>query len=317
MIKQRKIIKYYLQKKNNENSAITLISLVVTIIILIILAGVSINLTLGENGIITKAKQAKENTDIAKEEEQRALNSLYDEIIASENGNIESFNPILKLEEYKKKIAKAITNQKVETSSEATTETMVENIGKILKARTSDATATAEYIANGKTAYIDGEKIIGNGEKYDIIELKGRYYLYNTGNMYDEITGGWKKLYNSGTSSIENSDNYITLKTSGVTDFIISNSINLSEYKMLYFEFEVDKINNTFFGIRNTDGSTSNQFSRADYGLTDTITNAKGKYVTLNNGHYLVKINLGNIERGFITIEGNSNTIKLYSVYLK
>ena len=59
--------------------------------------------------------------------------------------------------------------------------------------------------------------------------------------MYDEITGGWKKLYNSGTSSIENSENYITLKTSGVTDFAISNSIDISEYTMLYFEFEVDK----------------------------------------------------------------------------
>lgn len=44
-----------------EEKGITLISLVVTIIILIILAGVSINLVLGENGIINKAKYAKEN----------------------------------------------------------------------------------------------------------------------------------------------------------------------------------------------------------------------------------------------------------------
>jgi len=42
-----------------ENKGITLIALVVTIIVLIILAGVSISLVLGDNGIITKAKQAK------------------------------------------------------------------------------------------------------------------------------------------------------------------------------------------------------------------------------------------------------------------
>lgn len=42
-----------------QEKGITLIALVVTIIILIILAGVSINLVLGDNGIITKAKQAK------------------------------------------------------------------------------------------------------------------------------------------------------------------------------------------------------------------------------------------------------------------
>lgn len=39
---------------------ITLISLVITIIILIILAGVGINLTIGENGMLKKAKESKE-----------------------------------------------------------------------------------------------------------------------------------------------------------------------------------------------------------------------------------------------------------------
>ena len=45
-------------KQKNEKG-ITLVALVVTIIILLILASVSINLTLGDNGIIIKAKEAK------------------------------------------------------------------------------------------------------------------------------------------------------------------------------------------------------------------------------------------------------------------
>ena len=51
---------------------ITLISLVVTIVILVVLAGVAINLTVGENGLLRKAKLAKEeyNNAVASEEEQ-------------------------------------------------------------------------------------------------------------------------------------------------------------------------------------------------------------------------------------------------------
>lgn len=47
--------------KQNCSHGITLISLVITIIILIILAGVAINLSLGQNGIFNRAKQAKES----------------------------------------------------------------------------------------------------------------------------------------------------------------------------------------------------------------------------------------------------------------
>ena len=53
------------QMKNKKERGITLIALVVTIIVLIILAGISINLIFGTNGIINKAKDAKIKTDIA------------------------------------------------------------------------------------------------------------------------------------------------------------------------------------------------------------------------------------------------------------
>ena len=56
-----------------KNQAITLVSLVVTIIILIILAGISINLIFGDNGIITKAKQSKEMMEIASAKEKLEL----------------------------------------------------------------------------------------------------------------------------------------------------------------------------------------------------------------------------------------------------
>ena len=77
------------KRQNTYNSrGITLIALVVTIIVLIILAGVSINLVLGDNGIITKAKQAKTETEQAKLNEEIAMNELMEqwEDIAGGNG---------------------------------------------------------------------------------------------------------------------------------------------------------------------------------------------------------------------------------------
>ena len=51
-------------KKGNEG--ITLVALVVTIVVLLILAGISLNLVLGENGIITRAQEARDETAQAK-----------------------------------------------------------------------------------------------------------------------------------------------------------------------------------------------------------------------------------------------------------
>ena len=46
---------------------ITLISLVITIILLIILAGITIGILTGDNGIIEKAKNAKQLTEVSRD----------------------------------------------------------------------------------------------------------------------------------------------------------------------------------------------------------------------------------------------------------
>lgn len=57
---------------------ITLITLVVTIVILIILAGVAISLTLSENGLFNKAKQARDDYMTAANSESRELTNVVD-----------------------------------------------------------------------------------------------------------------------------------------------------------------------------------------------------------------------------------------------
>ena len=51
-----------MQKRIGNARGITLIALVITIIVLLILAGVTIAALSGDNGILTKAKEAKQKT---------------------------------------------------------------------------------------------------------------------------------------------------------------------------------------------------------------------------------------------------------------
>ena len=66
--------KQFFMKK--ETKGITLIALVVTIVILLILAGVSLNLVLGNNGIINKAKEARDKYAEAAQNDEIALNEI-------------------------------------------------------------------------------------------------------------------------------------------------------------------------------------------------------------------------------------------------
>ena len=65
-----------MQKQKSKEKGITLVALVVTIIVLIILAGVSIAMLVGENGIITQAQRAAQETEQAKRDEEAGLSSL-------------------------------------------------------------------------------------------------------------------------------------------------------------------------------------------------------------------------------------------------
>ena len=62
--------------KTKGNKGITLIALVITIIVLLILAGVTIAALSGDNGILTRAKEAKEKTKQAQEDEKQKLSNM-------------------------------------------------------------------------------------------------------------------------------------------------------------------------------------------------------------------------------------------------
>ena len=60
-------------EKSEKDNGITLVALVITVIIIIILATVTLNFTFGENGIITKANQAKYMAELSTFQEELGL----------------------------------------------------------------------------------------------------------------------------------------------------------------------------------------------------------------------------------------------------
>ena len=83
------------KQKNKKNGGITLIALVITIIVLLILAGVTIATLTGDNGILTKAQEASENTKRANAEEQVKL-AVAESIGTDGKINMDTLNSELK-----------------------------------------------------------------------------------------------------------------------------------------------------------------------------------------------------------------------------
>lgn len=184
-----------------KNRGITIISLVITIIILIILAGLTINMAIGENGIITKARETKklqtiaeakekigteilaaqvEATERNEELEQSQIEDIIskygelqedgDTIILNENGYEISLLEIYSgtitstgsYSELKAKVA--LLEQQLEDATKSQSDASKELSD--LKTILSQTTVTEAQILKDYTAYKDGKLITGTMENY-------------------------------------------------------------------------------------------------------------------------------------------------------
>ena len=92
--------------QKEKQKGITLVALVVTIVVLLILAGVSINLVLGENGLITQAKDAKEKASSGMNEENYLVNSAIPEYIDEQVNEVTGNAKTITADDY----GKVVTN---------------------------------------------------------------------------------------------------------------------------------------------------------------------------------------------------------------
>ena len=188
--------------KIRSTKGITLISLVVTIIILLILAGVSINLLLGENGIIKRAGQAKEEYENAQIAEQETLNELEKQL-----GDYNKGLP------NNTKDTEAGTEVKIPSEWYSTTSAYVSTEdGSVVKKAVKVASVTAVATGNGETVPVpNGFYYVGGTINIGVVISdnpadKNKYVNYTpTGEVKEGIPSG--VAYNEdGTVNTENSE---------------------------------------------------------------------------------------------------------------
>ena len=191
-----------------KEKGITLVSLVVTIIILIILAGVSINLLLGENGVITKSKEAKRAQEIAEIKEKLSLEiaaAETDAIIRNESLEQRQLEDIVNkygtLQEDKDTIITKKNNYQIslkeiwygvlsESGSYTDKVNKIEELEKEveelndIKKKLLNVTVTEDKILKDYIAYKDGELITGTIEDNGALNA-----TLNAGESYTIPTG--------------------------------------------------------------------------------------------------------------------------------
>ena len=134
-------------KNQKSNSAITLIALIITIIVLLILAGVTLNMVMGENGIFGKANNAKNKTEVAQYEEELRMCVLELQTDAATNGT--TFN----METIKNKFVEKVKELENTTEIEFPTEESETRLDGIYKGY--------EFYIDDKYAAHIGDKATG------------------------------------------------------------------------------------------------------------------------------------------------------------
>ena len=176
----------------------TLVALVVTITILIILAGISLNVTIGENGIITKTKQAKQNITLAGEAEAMQLNQLYYELEAGgeltedeENSKKDEIISLLQkqVEELQKQVADLQTEN---TELKKQIQELTEQIANLQQ----EIESLKQQITNKDIEIAELEKQVSEKEA-KIKELQDQlanlnFLLSQTNTTADKILAGYK-----------------------------------------------------------------------------------------------------------------------------
>lgn len=124
---------------------ITMIALVITVVVMLILAGIVISLTIGDNGLINKLADAKEDYKNAENKEKQELDDLYSQMLIATNDDSQITISMADL--------KTLINEQVEQK--------LQNVNIDYSKEENEVTLTKEVVipANSWLENIDGPTI--------------------------------------------------------------------------------------------------------------------------------------------------------------
>ena len=196
--------------KIQENKAITLIALVITIIVLIILAGVAINLTLGQNGLVTRAKAARGKYSTAEAKEKLEQEILNVQIQAVQEGKE------CNLKYLKEKIDKTKYEITLDDDENPTT-AVIKEIGsnyyltvdsKLKVTKVEEQQPKPQYVKFSELTWTSGKASVELSTKEaGTIEYKvGKDGIYQAGTTISNLSNGdivYARINNNGTYTDE------------------------------------------------------------------------------------------------------------------
>ena len=287
--------KVQMSKLKRNEKGITLIALVITIIVLIILAGIAISMTVGENGIFAKAKEAKrvQITAEAKEkigadildaqieatQKNETLQQSKIEEIISKYGELQADGDTIKLKDNGYEISlKEIYNGTTSSSGGSTGGSTGSAELDSLKAELAQTTATEDKILKDYKAYSNGKLLTGTMENYSGQTVTASTITENGENA--EITIPQAGYY--GTDS----------KVSIPVETIKNNVVETNKYKGYIFK-DGTFIDNSFVtnGFYGTSGSATINNKYLEVKGTGNGGTGRRQYVILQTAIDLTSIN--------------------------
>ena len=273
-------------KKLNQRG-ITLIALVITIIVLLILAGVSIAMLTGQNGILTQAQKAKTTTDNKSAEEKVKL-AVMAARSQSETGALEA----------DKLVTEVTTNYggQADTTAGGFPVTVTIDGKSFTVSSTGEVTATGDSTPNPPvptpTDGISAKNIADMDDKTNIYGAKVTGYTLPSGTTTDV---GWKIFYADNSNIYLIADNYVERTnlpgSTGGTTSHQPNDGNSSYARTAYFsnilndyvtgsaritDNKLKALNNDYFNTKGFTSTNSNMKSVA-YMMDTTAWNSKFK----------------------------------------
>ncbi len=256
-----------------DKKGITLIALVITIVVLLILTGISIAMLTGDNGILTQAARAKEETEKAQANETNTLSS-YEDVIYEATGDVKQVED---------------SNPGVLEGSGTEQEPFVIN-------SIEDLVVFADNVTKGTNTYQD--QYVELGLSLDFNSDKS----YVNPNREDYVQYG----YNGKLKEVLNTSGFIPIgKMEGTNEELEGNSFhgtfNGNKYKLYNLKIQQEKSGDehTYSAMFAVNDGTINNFC-IENGNNSTIMSGKGYLVAgllvgKNNGEISNCCTTGNV----------------------
>ena len=185
-------------EKLKKYKGITLISLILTIIILIIISGITISMLLGNDGIINRARYAKDSYTNATNDEQEKLNdleNLFSKILVGSNSTVE-----LSMEQLNEYIDQRVNQKLSETNTANPLGTIIAYYGD---------TAPTGYLpcdgtSRNTTDYSELASFLGaTGDTFNLPDLRGEFLRgAGTNSHANQGSGGAVRTHQDATKHI-------------------------------------------------------------------------------------------------------------------